>query len=412
MACIPQSVLSAIAEQRDLVIEYQTHMTALRGLGPDNGGEGELAKALYLEKTLRDLGVASIQRIDAPDARASGGIRPNIAAQIPGRRSQTLWILGHMDVVPAGELSLWETDPWKVHVDGDKIIGRGVLDNQQSLTDALLIAGEILKQHTVPDLTPGFLFVSDEENGNHYGIDYVLKERPDLFAADDLVLVPDIGLPDGSGIEIAEKGQYWLRVTVHGVQCHASMPDTGKNPLIPASAMILSVQNTAKKFAQKNTLFDPPVSTFVPTRHEENVPNINTVAGQDVFYIDCRLLPEIDADAVLAEFWKTFADIAAYYGVKVTVDLVNSAPAAPVTAPQSAIVRRLQAAIQQIYHIDSYCYGAGGGTVAAAFRRHGLPAAAWASLVATPHIANEYTSIAKILGDAQVMATLLFDGVD
>ncbi|MFR1533016.1 MAG: M20/M25/M40 family metallo-hydrolase [Bilophila wadsworthia] len=152
-----------IGQQRDKVIEYQTRMTELPALGPENGGTGEMPKALYLEGLLRELGVTDILRIDAPDPRVPDGVRPNVVARIPGASPRRLWILGHMDVVPPGELSYWKTDPWKVVVDGDKIRGRGVEDNQQAIVCGLLIAQELKAQGITPDLSLGLIFVSDEE---------------------------------------------------------------------------------------------------------------------------------------------------------------------------------------------------------------------------------------------------------
>ena len=136
-------LIESIGQQRDKVIEYQTRMTELPALGPENAGTGEMPKALYLEGLLRELGVTDILRIDAPDPRVPDGVRPNVVARIPGVSPRRLWILGHMDVVPPGELSYWKTDPWKVVVDGDKIRGRGVEDNQQAIVCGLLIAQEL-----------------------------------------------------------------------------------------------------------------------------------------------------------------------------------------------------------------------------------------------------------------------------
>ena len=42
-------LIESIGQQRDKVIEYQTRMTELPALGPENGGTGEMPKALYLE---------------------------------------------------------------------------------------------------------------------------------------------------------------------------------------------------------------------------------------------------------------------------------------------------------------------------------------------------------------------------
>ena len=58
--------------------------------------------------------------------------------------------LDHVEVCSPGELSYWKTDPWKVVVDGDKIRGRGVEDNQQAIVCGLLIAQELKAQGIDP----------------------------------------------------------------------------------------------------------------------------------------------------------------------------------------------------------------------------------------------------------------------
>ena len=248
-------LIESIGQQRDKVIEYQTRMTELPALGPENGGTGEMPKALYLEGLLRELGVTDILRIDAPDSRVPDGVRPNVIARIPGASPRRLWILGHMDVVPPGELSYWKTDPWKVVVDGDKIRGRGVEDNQQAIVCGLLIAQELKAQGITPDLSLGLIFVSDEETSSRYGIHYILKTHADLFGPDDFVVVPDYGVADGSSIEISEKGQLWMRVEVLGHQCHASRPQEGRNSLVAAADMILHVRDLESIYAQVDPLF-------------------------------------------------------------------------------------------------------------------------------------------------------------
>ena len=73
------------------------------------------------------------------------------------------------------------------------------------------------------------------------------------------------------------------------------------------------------------------------------------------------------------------------------------------------VVLRLSAGIREIYGIEPHCDGSGGGTVAVGFRDMGIPAAVWASVVPTYHLANEYSLISRTLGDAQVLARMLFD---
>ena len=47
-------------------------------------------------------------------------------------------------------------------------------------------------------------------------------------------------------------------------------------------------------------------------------------------------------------------------------------------------------------------------TVAAYLRRRGLPAAVWAKIMHNAHQPNEHASISNCIGDAKVMARLLF----
>ena len=105
--------------------------------------------------------------------------------------------------------------------------------------------------------------------------------------------MPDAGSEDGTMIEVAEKSILWLRLTLLGQQGHASRPQRAENTLRAAAHVIVALDELHREFPGQNPLFRPPESTFEPTRKEANVGNINTIPGRDVFYLDCRVLPEI-----------------------------------------------------------------------------------------------------------------------
>ncbi len=120
-------------------------------------------------------------------------MRPNLLALFNGKDpSRTFWILSHIDVVPPGELKLWSHDPFKPLVQDGFISGRGVEDNGQAVV-ASIFAARAVKETAEFGLNVGLALVSDEETGSLYGLDYVLKQRPDLFKPGDLILVPDAG---------------------------------------------------------------------------------------------------------------------------------------------------------------------------------------------------------------------------
>ncbi|WP_460032522.1 M20 family metallo-hydrolase [Megalodesulfovibrio paquesii] len=390
------------------VVSLQQSLVAIPALGPDNGGQGELEKALFLTDYLKSLGFAAVERVDAPDSRVASGVRPNLVAVIPGQRTdKTFWVISHTDVVPAGDRSLWKTDPFTLHVDGDVMTGRGVEDNHQGIVSSLMLAKALLDAKMTPPVNYGVILVADEETGSLFGLDYVLKARPDLFHPDDLFLTPDFGCADSSMLEVAEKSILWLKIAVTGRQCHASTPSQGRNTLVASADLILRLGELYKLFPDEDALFDPAHSTFEPTRKEENVPNVNTVPGYDVFYVDCRVLPSYPLDEILASI-RAMADVVEQTrDVRIEISIVQRADAAPATSVDSEIVSRLTAGIRAVYGIDARPMGIGGGTVAAFLRRLGYSCAVWATCVHNAHQPNESSLISTQLGDAKVMAHVL-----
>ncbi len=399
-----------IATLRDEAIFLQKEMSRRVALGPQNDGRGEKEKADFLIDYLQRLGISQITQLNAPDPDVPCGYRPNIAAKIMGKNTEkTIWIVSHMDVVPPGDLELWKTNPYQVVVDGDTLIGRGVEDNQHGLTSSLLVAHALQKLSVTPDLNLGLLFVADEETGNNLGIHYMLEHHAEIFRENDLFLVPDHGVPTSDKIEIAEKGLLWIKVTVNGKQSHASTPEEGVNSLRAAAAFILKTDELYSKFDKRNDLFSPPISTFAPTRKEANVPNINTIPGKDVFYLDCRILPGYTLGEIKTAVKEMAGEIEAQYQVKIDLEIVQEEHPAPVTSQESEIFLRLEKAIADVYHVSAKSTGIGGGTVGSPLRKKGFAVAVWSTLLGNAHKANEKTSVQNMLKDAQVIAELVVE---
>jgi len=399
-----------IEAQAQTVIDLQRSLVAIPALGPMNGGPGEKDKTAFLKLYLADLGFAQVRELRAPDPAVPCGYRPNLAAVIPGAdTTKTLWIISHTDIVPPGDLALWDSDPYTLKVEDDILIGRGVEDNHQGIVCSVLVAKALLDLKLTPPINYGVLLVADEETGSKYGLDFVVKHHSELFGPDDLFLVPDFGEPTSEMIEIAEKSMLWLKVIVEGKQCHASTPEAGINSLLGAAALIVQIPKLHQIFDRQDPLFNPPFSTFQPTKKEANVENINTIPGRDVFYLDCRVMPGYDLYQVLAAV-KGFGDeVEREHGVSISYEFVQSEQAAPPTPADSEIVTRLVKSVKAEFHNEPRLMGIGGGTVAAYLRRAGHRAAVWGTLMHNAHQPNERSSIKNSIKDAKVMAALLFD---
>jgi len=411
---INEKLFTWIENNVELAVELETELTKIPAVSPESGGEGELDKCIFLEKWLRAHGIKNIERFDAPDPRAKGGVRPNLIAVIDGTAGENegcLWLMSHIDVVPPGEEKLWDSDPWKVVRDnnfilGERLIGRGVEDNQQGLVSSALAALAFTSQGLKPMRTIKLLFVADEEVGSVYGIGWLVKNHRELFKKNDMVIVPDGGDEKGECIEIAEKNIYWIRFTTHGKQAHGSRPDTGANAFIAASDLALRLHNELSiKFSDRDPMFEPDYSTFQPTKKEANVPNVNTIPGKDVFYMDMRVLPRYTSSSVSSEINKIKSEIEKKYHVTIEYSYLQLAESKP-TSADSMIVKFLSAAAGEVYGVKTRPIGIGGGTVAANLRNIGIDCAVWTKTQQTLHQPNEYVLLSNIIGDAKVMALL------
>jgi succinyl-diaminopimelate desuccinylase len=399
-----------IEEYREAMVEMQKELCKRPAISPVSGGKGEIEKAQYIKRKLEEVGFDSIDEYDAKDPKAKKGIRPNLVAKLHGKSSEkTIWFMTHMDVVPPGDLKLWHTDPWKATVKEGKIYGRGTTDNQQDLVASLYVVKAIKDLGITPPYDVGLVIVSDEETGSKYGLSYLLKVYPG-FKKEDLILVPDFPSPDGSLIEVAEKSIMWLKFVAKGKQTHGSTPEKGINANRVASELICRLDKMLhESYPKRNELFDPPNSTFEPTKREGNVPNVNTIPGEDVFYWDCRVLPAYNLKEIFSKVEAEVKQIEKKFKVSVSIEKVMFDQAAPPTPKDALVVESLRKAVKRVYGVDTKTIGIGGGTVAAYFRRAGFDAAVWGKSDETEHQPNEYCIIDNMVNDAKAFATLCLE---
>ncbi len=402
-----QRISKRIDSYRNQMIELQTALTAIPAVGPENGGDGELLKAKFLKQHLMKLGFNNFRHYDAKDNRVSSGVRPNFVTTIEGvNKSGFTWIITHLDIVPPGELKLWSHDPYDAYAKDGYIFGRGVEDNQQDMVASIFAAKAIIDEGLTTANSINLAFVSDEETSSNMGLYYMMDSTDRLFNHDDLIVVPDSGNPEGSLIEVAEKSMLWLYFKTKGKQCHGSNPQLGNNAFVAASHLVTKLGKLKKLFPKSDPLFDPPESTFEPTKKEANVGNINTIPGEDVFCMDCRVLPDYDLQDVMLSIQKIVHEIENKFKVQIEISTAQYVQSAKPTSPDAQVVKALAQAIQSVYNIETFAGGVGAGTVASYIRKKNYPVAVWSKTNQTAHQPDENCPIDNILGNAKVFAHL------
>ncbi|WP_124058101.1 M20 family metallopeptidase [Vaginisenegalia massiliensis] len=121
-----------------------------------------------------------------------------------GEGTESLAILCHLDVVPAGDVSEWTSDPFKAEVRDGKLYGRGTQDDKGPTVAALFAVKALVEQGKTFNKRIRFIFGTDEENLWRCLNRYVEKEEKATYG-----FAPDAEFP----LTYAEKGllQSWVK---------------------------------------------------------------------------------------------------------------------------------------------------------------------------------------------------------
>ena len=397
-----ESIISRIEDSRDDIVHDMVEMIRVPSIGPLNGGEGESRRADQIMKYLD--GFDSVERVDVPDGDNPSIVRPNILAKKNGKGKGTVWIVAHMDTVPPGDLTKWDSPPFEPRVDGDRIYGLGTEDNGQSVI-ASIYGAKFFGSEDLTGMSIGLCFVCDEETKSVYGIQYLIEHG--YFSDDDFILVPDWGVPNGSMMDVAEKQILWFTVKVRGKQTHGSTPNKGINALrVSAQALSELMFRLEVRYDAADPLFRPPYSTFEPTKTVSTVDSINIIPPYHEFSMDCRILPQYDPEEVLAFADHVLDEFRVRTGADIELVMEQMDRAGKPSSTDTPQFKAFKDSVEAVIGTDVSPTGVGGGTCANFFRLKGMNAYVWQTGEGTLHAPNEYALISNIMTDAKVYANL------
>ncbi len=180
--------------------------------------------------------------------------------------------LGHTDVVPAGSLKDWQSEPFNAEIRDDYLFGRGAADMKGSVAAMVTALEDFVASRPEHTGTIGLLLTSDEEgvaiNGTVKVVEYLRQQ--DISIKWCLVGEPSSREHVGDVIKNGRRGSLGASLTVKGIQGHVAYPQLAKNPihlLAPALAELCALE------WDRGNAFYPPTSF--------QVSNINAGCGAD-----------------------------------------------------------------------------------------------------------------------------------
>jgi acetylornithine deacetylase/succinyl-diaminopimelate desuccinylase-like protein len=285
--------------------------------------------------------------------------RGNIWARLEGGSEPALVLLHHIDVVPADE-RFWSTDPLSGDIRDGHVYGRGTLDTKTLGIEHLAAFIALHRSEVRLERDVIYMATADEEAGGFFGAGWLVENRPELFENVGFLLNEGgggdvIGGAVQFGIEVTQKVPYWIRLHARGEPGHGSRPletyavveliealerlrrHEFEPRIIPSvDAMFRGMapsagpewqaafEDMASFVESRDNLLE--LQRFNPGLHAltrntcsltrlEGSDKINVIPPEATAEIDCRLLPDQDPDAFMAE-------LAAVLGPEIEMELI------------------------------------------------------------------------------------------
>lgn len=187
----------------------------------------------YLRKILESMGFDC--RITQYENGANGR-SANLYARY-GNNSPNLCFVGHVDVVPPGNLSQWTYPPFQPEIRDGILYARGAVDMKSAIAAFLVAVSDILTDAAEQIDTVGSISLiitsmeeyADKTNGTKAIMEW-LRERGEKI---DFCIVgePSCETEFGDAVKIGSRGILSFQIQCHGKQGHVAYPALADNPI-------------------------------------------------------------------------------------------------------------------------------------------------------------------------------------
>lgn len=227
---ITRKQILELAEKREQeLIELTSQLIQIKSENP-TGSQWEIVD--FITSYLRDSG------IDYEKVYSNSSF-PCVLAKIGNEKGPSIILNGHVDVVPVGDMSKWDYDPFGGEVTDKMILGRGASDMKAGVA-VILFVMRLIHEFAVPIQGNIRLhIVSDEESGGEYGTKWLCDQGYADHADACIVAEPT----SSDTIEIGQKGSNELIFKAYGTSAHGSLGNyKGDNAIVKLSKVMQYIE--------------------------------------------------------------------------------------------------------------------------------------------------------------------------
>jgi succinyl-diaminopimelate desuccinylase len=330
--------------------------------------------------------------------------RPCVLVRVGPAGEPGLVLVGHMDTVPTGDEAAWLHPPFGGVISGDRLYGRGAIDNKGGITAAL--AALLMLKPRVQDLKRPVLlaFVPDEESGatGRLGVRF-LHETGRLAGEGAIYTYPDI-----DKINIGHRGLYRLKIVTQGKSFHSGSlawqeADRNYNAVTGMAQVLLALEGMEIPDPEPDPFFQHFRTLITPTLVSGGAgPSI--IPNRYEAIIDIRMVPSISKEFVDREIVKVIDEIKEERA-PLKIDLSQEIYLPPTIIPEdSRVVRALRASAQEIIGLSPKITVSGPANESYLLNQFGIPTCTFGPVGENAHAVDEYVEIESIFQVAHVYA--------
>ena len=309
----------------------------------------------------------------------------NIFARF-GTEGPHLCYLGHTDVVPPGDESIWKHPPFSATIEDGILYGRGTAD-MKGCNAAFIAAVSRLLNEQRPKGSISLLITGDEESVAINGTVKVIEWMNQNNQIPDVAIVgePSNASAMGQTLRVGRRGSLNGTLTVTGIQGHSAYPERADNP-VPRLIRLLS--SIIDHSFDDGTEHFPPTHLVVSSVDVGN-PAANVIPSKATALLNMRfnnLWTKDSLETKLNELLKTTGEP---YELKIW-----SNAASFITEPGDW-TNLVRDAVEKISGKGPK-FDTGGGTSDARFIAPHCPTVEYGLLNATIHKTDEHTTVSDL----------------
>lgn len=414
LAALKQTLIDEVEARRDELIELCSQLIKIPSENPP-GDSTEISQFITDYLVQFDLKTEWYESNDKMF---------NLVSSIGKDDGKHLIYCGHTDVVPAGDLSKWDFDPFSGEVKDGWLLGRGASDMKAGLGGLIFVFG-LLKKLNIE--LPGKLtlaIVPDEETGGEFGVPWLLEKG---IVHGDGCLIAEPSSPLNP--TIGQKGSYWFELEVFGEPGHGSLsPIAGNNAIVDAIAAIEKIRTlwdleinlpvevqplieVSKRYMRET---EKDREKFQPVLERITV-NIGTIQGgtkSNVIpesckvQVDCRLPFGVTRDEVTAFLHKELDEL----GIRYEIRPFGFRSHANYTAANDPVCKAIVDNISQVTGKEAYGVMQWASSDARHFRDYNIPVLQYGpAYLPSIHGYNEKVQVEDIVRCAKVYIAAVID---